>query len=202
MSDDAELVERVAAGDRQAFLHLYDRYVPRVLGLAQRMLGERMAAEEVTQDAFVKLWTRAVTFNPARGTLLSWLLTVTRRTALDRLRLEGRRPQVVEPPDEEQGWDELPDGASGGDEARWRSLRFAVADLPREQRLVIELAFYHGLSHSQIAEHARIPLGTVKTRLRLGMEKLRQSWLLEEELSKRETNPPRRGVLRGQEDAI
>ncbi len=185
MSEDAELVQQVAAGDRQAFLALYDRYAARVHALSLRMLGESMAAEEVTQDAFLKLWTRASSFVPDRGSLLTWLLTIARRTALDRIRLESRRPALAEPPNAEGSWDDLPDAAGGTDEARWRSLRFAVNDLPVEQRRVIELAFYHGLSHSQISNELDVPLGTVKTRLRLGMEKLRHSWLAGEGGTKR-----------------
>ena len=180
MADDVELVQQVAQGDRLAFLSLYDRYAPRVFGLAMRILGETMAAQEATQDAFVKLWTRAASFNPDRGSLPAWLLTITRRTALDRLRLDRRRPRLAEP-EEDEAWSEIADGRQDPEETRWRALHFAVLELPKEQRQVIELAFYQGLSHSQIAQTMGIPLGTVKTRLRLGMDKLRQSWLTEDE---------------------
>jgi RNA polymerase sigma-70 factor (ECF subfamily) len=141
------------------------------------MLGETMAAEEVTQDTFLKLWTRAGNFSSKKGTLLAWLLTIARRTALDRIRLEDRRPDFGSQVDPEDAWRILPDVDSTTPEARWRSLFFAVQDLPAEQRQVIELAYYHGLSHSQIADSLSMPLGTVKTRLRLGMEKLRAMWL-------------------------
>jgi RNA polymerase sigma-70 factor (ECF subfamily) len=176
MNDDAALVQQVAAGDRHAFASLYDRYSSRVYGLAIRMLGETMAAEEVTQDAFLKLWSRSTSYDPERGMLLPWLLTIARRTALDRIRLESRRPAIVEP-DPDEGWDELPDGNSQGDEARWLSLRFEVASLPVDQRQVIELAYFQGMTHSQIAAELSMPLGTVKTRLRIGMEHLREQWL-------------------------
>jgi len=178
-SKDARLAQRVARGDRQAFLVLYDRYASRVHGLALRMLGESMAAEEVTQDTFLKLWTRAGSFSPRKGSLLAWLMTIARRTALDRIRLENRRPEFGSPVDPEDAWLTLPDPQSDGAEARWRSLHFALLELPAEQRQVIELAYYHGMSQSQIAEYLGIPLGTIKTRLRLGMEKLRQAWLPE-----------------------
>lgn len=177
--DDTELMQRVARRDQQAFLALYDRYAPRVYALALRMLGERMAAEEVTQDTFLKLWTRADTYSPQKGVLLAWLLTVARRTALDRIRLENRRPDFGNPHDPEDTWRTLADPASETDEARWRDLRFALLDLPDEQRQVIELAYYHGMSQRQIAEYLAVPLGTVKTRLRLGMDKLRRAWLPE-----------------------
>jgi len=135
-----------------------------------------MSAEEVTQDAFLRLWTRAQTFNPDRGKVLSWLLAITRRLALDRFRLDSRVPPPAESDNPGEDFDGLADESSRTEEARWRSLRFALADLPAEQRLPIELAFYHGLSQREIAEHLRIPLGTVKTRVRLGMDKLRRAW--------------------------
>lgn len=170
-------MRQVAEQDRTAFLRLYDRYASKVYGLALRMLRDRMNAEEVTQDAFLRLWTRAETFKPSRGRLLSWLLTVTRRLALDRFRLQSRRPPVVEAANPAEDWYVKVDPLSETEEARWASLRFAVLDLPEEQRTAIELAYYHGLSHRQIAEQLKIPLGTAKTRIRLGMDKLRQAWL-------------------------
>ena len=179
---DSDLVQRVAQGDRNAFLALYDRHVARVYALAARMLGDRASAEEVTQDSFLKVWTRARAFTPSRGTLLSWLLTITRNNALDRIRLESRRPAVSEASllDLEDGRPGLQAPGSGSEEARWRTLRFALAELPDGQRQVIELAYYHGLTHSQMAEVLGLPLGTVKTRIRLGMERLREAWMGEE----------------------
>lgn len=175
MPDDATLMRRVAQGDRRAFLHLYDKYAPRVNGLSLRMLRDEMTAEEVTQDAFLRLWTRATTFNPDRGRLLSWLLAITRRLAIDRIRLDARRPALSEANSPGESWEQLPDAASQTEEARWLSMKFALFELPAEQREAIELAFYHGMSHGQIAEYLELPLGTVKTRLRLAMEKLRRS---------------------------
>lgn len=178
MKKDNDLVHAVTQGDRDAFLTLYDRYSTRVYGLAIRILQDPMASEEVTQDTFLRLWTRATTFNPAKGRFLTWLLTITRRLAIDRIRLESRQPKEVGSLDE-QDWDWVPDPNSTTDESRWGTLGFALKDLPSLQRQVIELAFYQGLSQSQIAEHINIPLGTVKTRIRLGMEKLREAILQE-----------------------
>ena len=188
---DPALVERVAQGDRSAFLELYDRHVSRVFALATRMLGDRASAEEVTQDAFLKLWTRARAFSPTRGALLTWLLTIARNNALDRIRLEARRPALVEASlsDLEDGRPDLQAPGSGSEEARWRSLRFALAELPDGQRQVIELAYYQGLTHSQMAEMLGLPLGTVKTRLRLGMERLRDAWIEERMAGKRSERP-------------
>jgi len=177
--DDDELAQLIAKDNREAFIILYDRHAGRVYALALRMLGEKMAAEEVVQDTFLKLWTRADTFSPKKGALLAWLLTITRRTALDRIRLENRRPEFGSPADPEDTWRLSPDPNSQTEEFRWRSLYFTLQDLPAEQSKVIELAHYHGMSQSQIAEYLGIPLGTVKTRLRLGMEKLREVWVNE-----------------------
>lgn len=174
---DAELTKRVAEGDRGAFLALYDRYSAQVYGLALRVIGDPMTAEEVTQDAFLRLWTRAETYNPERGRLSSWLLTITRRLAIDQFRVEGRRPLTWNPSNPENALEKIPDPASESEESRWATLRFALDNLPAEQRSVIELSFYHGMSHSQIAEYQSTPLGTVKTRVRLGMEKLRREWV-------------------------
>lgn len=174
--EDAVLMHKVASGDRRAFLALYDRHSAKVYGLALRVVGDRMTAEEVTQDAFLRLWTRASTYNPDRGKLSSWLLTITRRLAIDHFRLEARRPLTWNPSDPDNALEKVPDPASQSDESRWAMMKFALIKLPEEQRSVIELAFYHSMSHSQIADFQSIPLGTVKTRLRLGMEKLRREW--------------------------
>ncbi len=174
--DDTELVQRVAQGDERAFLALYDRYASRVHGLTLRILGDAMLAEEATQDTFVKLWSRARLFMAERGSLLFWLLTIARRTALDRLRLEARRPAQPDSTDPEDIWQVLPDSSSLPEEARWRSMHFAVQSLQQDQRAVVELAFYQGMSQSEIADVLGWPLGTVKTRMRAAMEQLKQKW--------------------------
>jgi RNA polymerase sigma-70 factor (ECF subfamily) len=176
---DTDLVLRTAGGDQQAFLALYDRYAGRVHALSLRILGDTMLAEETTQDTFLKLWSRARLYLAERGPLAIWLLTIARRTALDRLRLENRRPALSDSSDPDITWEFLPDKKNMSDEARWRSLYFAVQALPQEQRQVIELAYYQGLSQSEIAETLGWPLGTVKTRIRAAMERLRTVWLAE-----------------------
>ena len=124
----------------------------------------------------MKLWTRAETYRPDRGRFLAWLLTITKRSALDRIRREDRRPPTTGA-DAEEVLQYVPDPESTPQEARWSTMRFLVEALPDDQRKAIELAFYHGLSQSQIADLLDIPLGTVKTRIRLGMEKLREAWI-------------------------
>jgi len=174
---DKQLVARVVNGDENAFLTLYDRYASRVYGLTLRVLGDTMLAEEVTQDTFLKLWSRARQFDSDKGKLASWLLTIAHRTAIDRLRLENRRVPASNPYDPEELWPILPDKDTQNNEARWRSLYFAVQSLPKEQRQVIDLAYYKGMSQSEIAEVLDWPLGTVKTRVRSAMQSLRKHWL-------------------------
>lgn len=174
--EDAELIARVARGDERAFLALYDRYASRVHGLTVHMLGDAMLAEEATQDTFLKVWSRARDYLAERGPVLPWLLTIARRVALDRLRLEARRPSLSDASDPDEAWQDLPADDSTTDEARWRSIYFALQTLHPDQRKVIELAYYQGLSQSEIAEVLNLPLGTVKSRLRAAMEKLRELW--------------------------
>ena len=174
--DDNKLVELVVKGDEAAFLALYDRHASTVYALTLRILRDPMLAEEATQDTFLKLWGRARQFLAERGSLLIWLLTIARRTALDRVRLEGRRPVLSDSDDPEKAWLNIPDPNTNSDESRWRSMQFAVESLPPEQRQVVELAYYQGLSQSEIAEVLGWPLGTVKTRLRAALESLRQTW--------------------------
>lgn len=177
--DVQQLVARVVKGDEKAFLTLYDRYASRVFGLTLRVLGDTMLAEEVTQDTFLKLWSRARQFNSDKGKFSSWLLTIAHRTALDRLRLENRRIPASNAHDPEETWPILPDETTQNSESRWQSLYFAVQSLPKEQRQVIDLAYYKGMSQSEIAEVLDWPLGTVKTRARSAMQSLRKHWLEE-----------------------
>jgi RNA polymerase sigma-70 factor, ECF subfamily len=155
---------------------LYDRYAGRVYGLSLRILGESMLAEEATQDTFLKLWSRARLYLAERGPFVFWLLTIARRTALDRLRMEARRPIASESLEMGDGWRALPDAASLPEESRWRSMYFAVQALAPDHRKVIELAYYLGMSQSEIAEVLGWPLGTVKTRMRAAMQRLREAW--------------------------
>jgi RNA polymerase sigma-70 factor (ECF subfamily) len=175
------LIQRISEGDQRAFLEIYDQYAPRVYSLAHHMLADSMLAEEATQDTFIKLWARAHTYVPERGSFAVWLLTIARRTCLDRLRLEQRRPLLSDERDPETVWRGVADESVDPAEARWRSLRFAVRALPSEQRQVIELAYYQGMSQSEIAAELGWPLGTVKTRIRTAMAALRKAWTPEEQ---------------------
>jgi RNA polymerase sigma-70 factor (ECF subfamily) len=177
VNTDEALLARVVIGDDESLLAIYDQYASRVYGLTLRILRDQMAAEDVTQEVFLKLRARARSFSPAKGTLLNWLLTIARNTALDRIRFEKRRPGLADDDDPEELWTAVPEDGSTSDESRWRAMHFALETLVEDQRVVIELAYYQGMSHSEIAEYLNCPLGTVKTRLRLGMEQLRRLWL-------------------------
>ncbi len=177
---ELELIQAVGRGDQGAFLSLYDRYSGRVYALALHILDDPMLAEETTQDTFTKLWARARLYRSDRGIFGVWLLTIARRTALDRLRLEGRRPLLSDARDPDDVWRALPDKSGDPDEARWRALHFAIRALPDLQQQVIQLAYYQGLSQSDIAAELGWPLGTVKTRMRAALQALRRSWLEED----------------------
>jgi len=165
---DGQLIERVAHGDRRAFEELHRRYARAVLGLALRRLGDRGRAEDAAQEAFVAIWRSARTFDSGRGNGAPWLYAVARNAITDGLR---RTPSPVA---------ELEDGPGTGpdpsDEAEtswtaWRVHR-ALEVLPEHERPVIELAYWSGLSQSEVAEKLGIPLGTVKTRTRSALARL------------------------------
>ncbi len=175
---DLDLLRSLQAGSEPALLALHERYAGAVYAVAYRVLHEQMLAEEVTQDTFLRLWERGHTYDPARGAFLPWLLTITRRRAIDILRQRQRR----EPSDLEAFsldehpylWEQL------GESDEWSDLRRTLFDalrsLPEEQRMAIALAYFYGLSHGEIADYLGVPLGTIKTRIRLGMSKLRAAW--------------------------
>jgi RNA polymerase sigma-70 factor (ECF subfamily) len=166
---DAELIGLVADGDHRAFEELHRRYARPVLGIALRRIGDRGRAEDATQDTFASLWRSAGRFDPTRGKATSWLLTVARNAIIDGLR---RRPEatVESPPDvAEPG--PGPDDAAESEWVTWRVHR-ALETLPDHERTLVELAYWSGLSQSEIADHLEIPLGTVKTRTRSALSRL------------------------------
>jgi RNA polymerase sigma-70 factor (ECF subfamily) len=178
--DDGFLLQRTAAGDSDALLALHKRYANLVYSMAWRVLQDVGMAEEVTQDVFMKLWRQGQRYDPARGRFSAWLLSVTRFAAIDRLRQEGRRPSVVDLPGEDPEQQTALEQLLATDHASWergQHLRLLLSQLPAEQRQVIELAYFSGLTHSELAEQLGLPLGTVKGRLRLGLERLRALWL-------------------------
>ena len=184
MSDDSRLVQRLHKRDQNALTELYTRYQPLVHSMAMSVLRNEALAEEVTQDIFLRLWQSPDKWDPTKGQLSSWLLTVARYTAIDRLRHEQRRPTLEAKP-LEQFHELLGDSAThdtrpqDGQYDDGMLMRKLIPRLPQEQKQVIFLAFFRGMTHSDIAEHLNLPLGTVKSRIRLGMEKLKQEWLSE-----------------------
>src|SRR5262245_2041204 len=171
----AELVERVADGDMEALARLYDGTSALVYGLARRILGDTGSAEEVTEDVYLQVWRQAARYDATRGGTVRWLLPLARSRAIDRLRA-GASSRARHAPLEDAG--EVHDTAPGPEhhavagERRTR-VRTALGRLSDDQRQAVELAYFHGMTHSEIAAHLDAPLGTVKTRIRLGMEHLR-----------------------------
>jgi len=168
------LLGEIARGDRDAFARFYDLHAALVHTFALRILRERGEAEEVVQDVFVQVWRQAETYSADRGTPEAWLITLTRSRGIDKLRSRRRRDEMARPADNP---DRLPapavaESATGQAEAR-ATLGGALADLPAAQRSVLELAYFDGLTQSEIAARLGEPLGTVKTRMRSGLERLR-----------------------------
>ena len=180
--EDAALLARIADGDPDALGALYDRYGRVVFGVLYRLLGVPEAAEEVTQDAFHAVWRRAATYRADRGAVRTWLLAIARNAAIDWRRTKGKRIEREAAIDEAA---ELVEEIRVDDrviaDLRAARVREAVAALPEEQRIVLSLAFWSGLSQTEIALRTATPLGTVKSRVRLGMAKLRDRLTLEVE---------------------
>jgi RNA polymerase sigma-70 factor (ECF subfamily) len=164
--DDAALVRLVAAGSESALGDLYDRYVDAVYAAASRLTSDRHIAEEVVQETFLALWNRAELFDPKIGSLAAWLHTIARNRTVDRLRAAGRRPNLI-PLSSAAGEDE-----QAATELR-QVLRDALAELPDAERTAIVLAYREELTQTEIAERLGWPLGTVKTRTRRALLRLR-----------------------------
>lgn len=174
-SDDNELIALVGKGDGTALMTLYDRHNRQAFGLAYRILGDAATAEEVVQDAFMALWRNATSFDTTRGAVRTWLLTIVHNRSIDRFRSAKSRGGTVELEVADYAgantdpWDDVTERLDGA------QVRAAVAELPPDQRTAVELAYFQGLTHQEIAEQTQTPLGTVKGRLRLGLRKLSTS---------------------------
>ncbi len=177
---DEEIIERLAHGDLTALDALYGRYARPVYSLALRILQDPADAEEVTQDVFERVWCHAPRFDPARGPVGTWLLSMTHHVAIDLVRKRQRRPQTVgseagDPPGrlQSEGRETVVDSALRNVQAE--QVQRALRSLPPAQQQAIELAYFGGLSHLEIATLLGDPLGTVKARIRRGMERLRSA---------------------------
>jgi RNA polymerase sigma-70 factor (ECF subfamily) len=174
-SRQAELIRGVAEGDNQALASLYDATSRTVYGLLLRILSDPSSAEEVLLDVYAQVWRQAAGYSPERGRPLAWLTTIARSRAIDRLRRTRQEHRREAPLDEalrSAGGESVEQGVLAGEVGA--VVRAALAALAPEQRDVIELAYYGGMSHSEIAAARGLPLGTVKTRTRLGLTRLRE----------------------------
>lgn len=176
---DAQLLQRVAAGDQAAFGVLYDRLSAPLFSLALQMLGDASEAEDAVQEASLQMWRRAGAYDPSRSSVFTWAVMMTRSKAIDRLRSRGRRQRLITgSADEDQvRADVASDTESASDTSQKNDdaarVRAALQQLPTEQRVTIEQAFFSDMTHAQIAEQSGQPLGTVKARIRRGLLRLR-----------------------------
>lgn len=170
--DDAHLLRHVAAGDTNALRALYDRYGPVLFGLSYKTLGDRQLAEDCVQEVFVTAWRSAGRYDPRRASVSTWLFAIARNKTVDALRRRSRRP--AEPLPERWPDDEAPDAAEiVAAEDQGERIASALAELPQHQLEAVSLAYFEGLTQAEIAERLGVPLGTVKGRLRLALERLR-----------------------------
>ncbi len=172
--DDVDLLKAIAAKDEAALARLYDRYRVILFGLLMRILNNREEAEDVLQEVFLQVWRKAGDFDENRGRPFTWLVTLGRSRGIDRLRTLAARERVAEAGAIEAS-EEISDAAADAFKSEQRGLvTNALAQLPDEQKRPIMLAYFDGLSQSEIATRLGAPLGTVKTRMRTGMMKLRE----------------------------
>jgi RNA polymerase sigma-70 factor, ECF subfamily len=173
---DEELMPLIGEKDVDAFEVFYDRHGGVAYSLAYRIVGERGAAEDVTQEAFISIWRSGARYDPTRGSVRSWTLQVVRNRAIDALRSRAGRAAKLDFDDdsilEHRPSEELTDSEALRRETA-QEVRGALDELPGEQSKVIQLAYFGGFSHSEIASMLGVPLGTVKGRMRLGLEKIR-----------------------------
>lgn len=174
---DIALVQRMAAGDsEQALTDFYERFSPMVMGLLMRMMRDPQQSEELLQEVFIELWKRSSQYDPRRSAVTSWVCMVTRSRAIDRMRSQKRRMRDKHVSDDGVslvgGSEHQPDQLAAA-KRRASAVRAALAKLSTDQRDVLELAYFRGMSHSEIASETNLPLGTVKSRILSGMRVLR-----------------------------
>ena len=174
---DRQSLDRMARGDHDALADLYDRHGRLVYSLALRIVRDQRDAEEVVQDVFAQAWRQSSRYRVGRGSVMAWLLAMTRSRAVDRLRGRKSRPDVDAgmPPVVEFPDDQAPIDQRLAAQARGEQVRAALETLPFLQRVALELAFYEGLTHAEIAERLEQPLGTVKARIRQALLRLRDA---------------------------
>lgn len=175
-SCEVELLRRVARGESEAFGPLYDRLAPRAYGLALRMAGDPSAAQDAVQEAFLRVWLRARSFDASRGSACAWVLGIVRNAVLDQLRSGGAHERALRRAAESAPVERVPERAEQALECAdsRASLCAAMAELPAAQRRMLEIAYFQDLTHDEIARREGVPLGTVKTRIRDGLIRLRR----------------------------
>ena len=177
---DEQLMGRAAHGDAAALEELYDRYAATVMGLARRIVSDQALAEEVVQETFWRVWRSADSFQAQRGAFAGWLFGIARNLAIDSCRRRSARPQPMLDHDDNPAIEQTPDLVVDVAESAWTAIkhqqvRAALAELPPDQRRVIELAYFGGLTRQEIAAATGEPLGTIHTRARLALKKLRET---------------------------
>jgi len=175
---DEILVAHVARGDSAALETLYERYASTVLGISLKIIGDQAVAEDVLQETFWRVWRHAASFQAQLGSFTSWLFRITRNLAIDMYRQRSTRPPSLDTVDDGSEFDQIPDPTANVAEQAQSSLRYqqvrkALATLPMLQRQVIEMAYFSGMTRQEIAEATGEALGTIHTRARLGLQKLR-----------------------------
>lgn len=175
---DADLMALAASGDARAIEVLYDRYNRIVFSFALRIVGDRQIAEELLQEVFLRAWRQATTYSDRRGSFVTWLLSITHNMAIDELRRRRRRPQRADQEDPIEVLANMPDRGNSVERDVWLNtlrdeVNTAMNSLPQAQRDALELAYFRGLTQREIADELGEPLGTIKTRMRLGLRKLR-----------------------------
>ncbi len=175
---DADLIGRAADGDARALEVLYDRYSRVVFSFGLRIVGDPQLAEELLQEVFFRAWQQGGSFRSSKGSFITWLLSITHNMAIDEVRKRRRRPQKADSEDPETVLAAVPDSGPDVEDEVWLgalrdTIEGAMASLPPAQRQAIEMAYFRGLTQREIAEQLGEPLGTIKTRMRLGMQKLR-----------------------------
>lgn len=184
-ASDAELMARLAAGEQWPMGVLYDRYARLVFSMVLKILHHQEQAEDIVQEVFLRVWRGADSFHASRGSFVNWLLGIAHHRAIDELRRQGGQQRRAVFVDDDDALRSVPDLSDGPAELAWitqqrQAVREAMRQLPAEQRQAIELAYFGGLTQREIASHTGTPLGTVKTRMRLALQKLRESLEVEE----------------------
>ncbi len=177
MISDEELMQRVRKGERDALEGLYDRHAPIVLGVLFKIVANRAIAEELLQETFWRVWDRADNFDPQKGRFVTWMFSIARRLAIDTLRRWKSRPQADESDHSQEILHRISSNndvvANVSQNMQRDAVRAALDVLSAEQRIIIELSYFKGRTRKQIAAELEMPLGTVHTRARLGLQRLR-----------------------------